>query len=63
MCGCHPFLDQHQVKNSKMGPFTKWSYCALNPFLDDAGIESVKLSKEDFAHFAAEPSLAKQAYS
>ena len=49
-----------EVKNSKMSPYTKWAYLAVQPFLDDAGIETIHLLPDDFAQFAVDPKIADE---
>ena len=50
-----------QAKNSRMSPFTKWAYLAVQPFLDDAGISTIELQQGDFNQFSSTPGLAEEA--
>jgi|Cyp2metagenome_2_1107375.scaffolds.fasta_scaffold720443_2 hypothetical protein len=43
-----------------MSPFTKWAYVAVQPFLDDAGIDTIQLLQDDFVQFGVNPELADQ---
>lgn len=51
-----------QAKANKMSPYTRWSYLALNPYAKTGGINTLKVSTEDFmaaAQYSDDYQLAK----
>ena len=56
-CFNHMKDSVRQTKSHRMGVHCKWSYACFNPYLKKAGVNTIKLSTEDFATFAGTPSL------
>ena len=46
-----------------MSPFTKYAYLAVQPFLDDAGTDTVELLAEDFTRFGVNPELVREVWA
>ena len=56
-CFNHAKDSIRQTKSGRMGVHCKWSYMCFNPYLKKAGLDQIKVSKDDFSTFASNPSL------
>ena len=48
---------ERQSRSTRMSPYTRWSYLAVNPYARDSGVKQCEPSKHNFAQLSTRPML------